>query len=153
MSPHSVMRILFAVISLALVAGCNDSTAPITSGTKFVLVRIGEDALPALTSTGPGARVLIADTLFFAKVDVLSGKVEHHQTVQFSSGPVSSSYDELYSMHDGLLIFSLPPCPPNANCTLGFGQPTAETGRFGPGILTITYDSPLVPPRTYRRVD
>ena len=55
--------------------------------------------------------------------------------------------------HYGLLTFSWPPCPPNADCTVNYGQSTSETGRFGPGILTITYARTPARPRTYQRLE
>ena len=145
--------ILSAAISLPLVAACNGVTQPMGPGTKFVLVRIGGDTLPTFTGTAPGAATAIADTLVFVPVgNGMSGKVEHHQTMQ-TNVRYSSVYDESYEWHAGVLTFTWPPCPPNADCTANFGQSTDETGRFGPGMLTITYASPFARPRTYRRVE
>ena len=143
-------RTLLVAISLAVVAGCMETTGPSSRHARYVLVQIGGDALPTFTGTYPGGYRIISDTLVFLPEDSQSGQVEHHQTIQYSAPPVSSMYVEFYSWHSGVLTFRWPPCPPNANCTSNFGQPTSETGRFGPGTLTITDTNTLVRSRTYR---
>ncbi|HEY2377464.1 MAG TPA: hypothetical protein VGH98_15910 [Gemmatimonadaceae bacterium] len=148
------VRALLAAISIAVIVSCQGVTEPVTAGTAFVLESVGGAPVPAVAGTIPSGAVLIADTLvFLSRDDRASGQVEHHETAQLGPSVSHASYARLYNWHDGVLTFSPAPCPPGALCAHVEVQPPSETGRFGPRALTITYGSPGIFPRTYRRVN
>lgn len=147
-------RALAAALALAIVLiGCQDVTAPwpIRMGTKFLLVAVGGQALPANLTTVPGGGVAIADTLVFLTA-APKGFSDHHetreQTVQGALQGFHSVYLQLYEWRGGLLNFYFP-CPRDAVCAPSI----PETGRLAGDTLTITYGVGSVQrERTYLRL-
>jgi hypothetical protein len=149
MKRNATIRTALGALSIALLAGCQDATGPVPVGTTFVLVQVGGDGLPTSLTTGAYEAVAIADTIVFvAEPSGHSGTVEHHETIQYTTGTYHSIYRRSYAWRDGVLTFLPPPCPPGASC-LRF---IPETGHLESDALTITYDDALLRTRTYRRL-
>jgi len=146
-------RFVPAALALAIVViGCQDATAPlpIRMGTRFLLIAVGGQALPANLTTGSGGSTAIADTLVFL-TGGQKGWSDHHETrqatVQGALQTFHSVYLQLYKWRASVLNFYYP-CPRDAVCAPAI----LETGRLAGDTLTITYGSDFLRERTYLRL-
>jgi hypothetical protein len=149
MTRNAMICAAIGALSIALLAGCRDSTGPVPVGTMFVLVQIGGDALPTAPVTWPGGVTVIADTLLFdTEASGHSGIVEEHETQQYPSGTDHLVDSLSYDWRDGVLTLHLPPCPLGAFCV----RFMPETGRLDGSTLTMKDADSSIRIRTYHRV-